>query len=473
MRLLNVSTLRLEEYKDSDLPPYAILSHTWLPEGEVAFADLQKAPVHDYLDTRLRGSANKIIDACSRAGKDGHEYMWIDTCCIDKSSSAELTESINSMYRWYKGAANCYAYLEDVNLAHMYTNDWHAGYKHPDGEGSDHKRFDLWSLAAIYGAIVNSRYFSRAWIVQEILASTNVEFCDRDWESIGTRASLAKEIEVATGIKPKYLNNWSKWAPRVSAATKFSWMARTSATREEDRVYALLGLTGQSMDVRYGDGESSEFMRLQRQIIESSDDESIFAWKSKQTQHSGLLAPDLDCFRDAGDIHLCTRKDTKHFPRGEYSMTNGILRFPVPLQKLYDKSGHNVCSRCSKCRNAPGPRITIPLNCWRQTAKGPGMINVELQMIDGEWQRVNCHRLSLSKPTGGMGLVGMLGGQVSWTTPIDIPQYRTTAEIGHVQRSSAVQLHKHRWRHRQQGVGLAGSLADCSRAFRRLPRLVP
>lgn len=109
MRLLNSRTLEPEDFSDeaSTVPKYAVLSHRWQRE-EVSLKEL------------LAGSGSqkvgwkKIQSCCKQAVEDGLEYIWIDTCCVDKTSSAELSESINSMYRWYQESEVCYAYLYDV-----------------------------------------------------------------------------------------------------------------------------------------------------------------------------------------------------------------------------------------------------------------------------------------------------------------------------------------------------------------------
>lgn len=109
MRLLDTSSFELREFWDNEIPLYAILSHTWEKE-EVSFQDMQSSRA-----TTKAGYA-KILGSCKQATLDGLKYIWIDTCCIDKSSSAELTEAINLMYRWYKNAHVCYAYLSDVSF---------------------------------------------------------------------------------------------------------------------------------------------------------------------------------------------------------------------------------------------------------------------------------------------------------------------------------------------------------------------
>jgi hypothetical protein len=107
MRLLVARTLRLVEFFEHDAPPYAILSHTW-GQDEVSFQDMQAQ------QAKKKQGYTKIKHCCEQALKDGLEYAWVDTCCIDKSSSAELSEAINSMFQWYAKSKVCYAYLSDI-----------------------------------------------------------------------------------------------------------------------------------------------------------------------------------------------------------------------------------------------------------------------------------------------------------------------------------------------------------------------
>ncbi|KAK1633606.1 heterokaryon incompatibility protein-domain-containing protein, partial [Colletotrichum phormii] len=226
-------------------PPYVILSHTW-NEDEVTFQDLDD-PDH----TKKRGYA-KIDGLCCLAAQNGYQWVWVDTCCIDKTSSAELSEAINSMYQWYKDASICYVYLEDV---------------HP---GDDPSSFD-----SQFG---NSRWFTRGWTLQELLAPRTVEFFDAAWRELGRRSSLAPKIESITSIPAYFLrfNPYSAFRD-TEIAVKMSWAARRQTMRVEDRAYSLLGIFDVSMPLLYGEGERA-FERLQIEIMKQSSDDSILAW---------------------------------------------------------------------------------------------------------------------------------------------------------------------------------------------------
>ncbi|KAK1676716.1 heterokaryon incompatibility protein-domain-containing protein, partial [Colletotrichum godetiae] len=241
MRLLNVETRKLREFVIS-VPEYAILSHTW-GDDEVTFQDLD-CPDH----TKKRGYT-KIDGFCCLAAKNGFEWVWVDTCCIDKTSSAELSEAINSMYRWYKDSQICYAYLEDIQ---------------PDD--------DLNGFDRQFG---NSRWFTRGWTLQELLAPPAVSFFNAAWKELGTRSSLAREIGSITSIPTDFLRD--RHVHRAKVAERMSWAARRQTTRVEDRAYSLLGIFDVNMPLLYGEAEKA-FERLQIEVMRQSSDDSILAW---------------------------------------------------------------------------------------------------------------------------------------------------------------------------------------------------
>lgn len=168
MRLLKTDTLELHGYFDDQIPPYAILSHRW-EDGEVTLQKLQSGE-----GPQMPGY-QKIVNCCAQAVTDGWDYVWIDTCCIDNTSSAELSEAINSMYRWYQKSQVCYAYLVDV----------------PDAT-TDHSRPE--------SLFQQSKWFTRGWTLQELLAPTFVEFYDQNWNEIGTKSSMRTLVQKITNI---------------------------------------------------------------------------------------------------------------------------------------------------------------------------------------------------------------------------------------------------------------------------------
>ncbi|KAI0651004.1 heterokaryon incompatibility protein-domain-containing protein [Trametes meyenii] len=261
---------------ECDRPPYAILSHCWLRpnESEVTFSDVQHwSPLRR---VQANDGWKKIKGACRAARKMGWKWIWIDTCCIDKSSSAELSEAIRSMFAWYRDAQVCLVYLNDV-------------------PGSEHKE-------VVDQCLRNSRWFKRGWTLQELVASQlDMVFLDQEWRSIGTREELADIIHEITGVDrwvlkviPEQSNSSDftgdagiqaqlKITKRVksihalSIAKRMSWARGRETGRPEDRAYSLMGIFGVSMPVLYGEGGVEAFRRLQLEICRRSPDHTLFA----------------------------------------------------------------------------------------------------------------------------------------------------------------------------------------------------
>jgi len=243
MRLLNTKTLELEDSPGEPPPRYAILSHTW-GDDEVVYEDM-RSPVRPGIESKAGWS--KITGACATARRDNHPYIWIDTCCIDKSSSAELSEAINSMFKWYEKATVCYAYLEDVQP----TREWTPSLR-------------------------KCRWFTRGWTLQELLAPKVVELFAANWSLIGKKNKMSKEISDVTGIEEKFLLGTSPMSS-ASIAKRMSWASKRQTSRKEDTAYSLLGIFGVNMPLLYGEGEKA-FRRLQEEIMKISHDQSLFAW---------------------------------------------------------------------------------------------------------------------------------------------------------------------------------------------------
>ncbi|KAN0089600.1 HET domain containing protein [Hyaloscypha variabilis] len=242
MHLLHSKTLELAEFTERGLPPYAILSHTWEDE-EVSFQEMQSRN-----STGKKGHA-KIRKCCDIAAAAGFEYVWVDTCCIDKTSSAELTEAINSMYLWYQKADVCYVYMADYH--------------------------GLTILGRPLPSFRDSRWFKRGWTLQELIAPECVIFYNSQWKNIGTKHSLKKEISEITDIQIEALLGAK--LEDFSVAQRMCWASRRETTRIEDEAYSLQGIFDVHMPMLYGEGGHA-FIRLQEEIIKRSTDHTIFAW---------------------------------------------------------------------------------------------------------------------------------------------------------------------------------------------------
>ncbi|KAI2634051.1 HET-domain-containing protein [Xylaria nigripes] len=299
MRLIDVKTLELKEFFHKH-PPYAILSHTWGSE-EVTFEEYLIATdrnqhAHAQTIKRKAGFA-KIMGACKRAQADGLQYVWCDTNCIDKRSSAELSEAINSMYAWYRDSVVCYAFLADVD--------------------------------ASPGSFAKSRWFTRGWTLQELLAPSKVIFFDGHWRVLGDRKELAKTICDVTRIHIGALNDRNT-IPEYSVAQRMSWAADRQTSRREDITYCLLGIFDINMPLLYGEGNKA-FLRLQQEIVKMTDDQSILAWDLSDPRcasGTGILAPSPAEFRSCGSI--VRDLEVKRTP---YSLTNLGISVTLPTIK--------------------------------------------------------------------------------------------------------------------------------------------
>lgn len=248
MRLLDATSFQLRSFEENAIPPYAILSHTW-GDDEVSFRDIGRR------DAASKAGYKKIEYVCADARRIGLEYVWVDTCCIDKTSSAELSEAINSMFRWYRMASYCYAYLVDVPDAPEISTAY-----------SEHPSPDF----------AGSRWFSRGWTLQELLAPEIVRFYSSGGRFLGSKLDLKKEISRITSIGEGYLTGASSlW--QASIAKRMSWASSRQTTRTEDLAYCLLGIFDISMPLLYGEGNKA-FIRLQEEIMRNSDDQSLFTW---------------------------------------------------------------------------------------------------------------------------------------------------------------------------------------------------
>ncbi|KAI0443500.1 heterokaryon incompatibility protein-domain-containing protein [Xylaria telfairii] len=365
MRLIHIPSMVIQEYQGEEVPPYAILSHTW-NEEEVSFSDFQ-----DGKGPSLKGY-QKIRSCCRQAVSDGLDAIWIDTCCIDKRSSAELSEAINSMFKWYQDAAICYAYLDDVD-------------SNPDDA----------SVPKLPDSFPESRWFTRGWTLQELLAPSAVVFYSKGWVRIGSRWDLADIIAETTQINIQFLETGD--FTDFSIAQRTSWASQRQTTRIEDQAYCLLGLFGVNMPLLYGEGEQA-FVRLQQEIMKESDDQTIFAWFSGPNYDlsGGLLASSPKLFADSG--HIVKSQQTRAV-YGPYAITNKGLQISLPLLKADTTSSMLIPSRRGNSVTTPSVLLTTAsrgniavLNC--QPSDNDELrvgLYIEEQQESGSYIRVNYH----------------------------------------------------------------------------------
>lgn len=307
MRLLEydeAGEIRLAPSSVNNLPQYAILSHTWgTVSEEVSFKEMVESA------DKGKPGYKKIQFCGDQARRDSLRFFWVDTCCIDKSSSSELQEAINSMFGWYKDAAVCHVFLTDLP---------------PDSP-----------------ALASCRWFTRGWTLQELLAPRKVEFYDAAWNHIGSKLDLIDAISTATRI-PKNVLSGRKTLPACSVSMRMSWSASRQTTRTEDIAYCLLGIFDVKMPLIYGEGRES-FRRLQEEIIKHNADLTIFAWDSPQRgladqEFLSIFSPSPAAFSSSSSV----RPFDDDF--AEFSVTNKGIMFsgdlPLRLLAWSGRDGH-------------------------------------------------------------------------------------------------------------------------------------
>lgn len=336
MWLIDTSTLTLTFHANTPSKSYIILSHTW-GDGEVTFQDLHQHRHHDGGHRQLakfkKTGFAKIQAVCSLAQARGFAYAWVDTCCIDKTSSAELTENINAMYRYYASSAFCFAYLCDLpplteDQKREEVNWWSDYDRYTNG-------YDHFAAPSTAETLRDCRWFSRGWTLQELIAPRYVEFYDADWDFRGSRDNWKGTLAEITGVNLSVLSH-ERSLDTVPVATRLSWAARRETSRQEDAAYCLLGLFGVYMPLIYGEGDNA-FLRLQEEICRMTNDLSLFAWKAsppagaeqrqQQQMFRGIFARSASEFAHCNRLHAAQSKGFT----GEFSITNKGLRFEQRL----------------------------------------------------------------------------------------------------------------------------------------------
>ncbi|KAI1302039.1 hypothetical protein F5Y03DRAFT_396698 [Xylaria venustula] len=309
MWLLNSCTWEMKEFiSHKQAPPYAILSHTWGDE-EISFREWQREPMDD---VGRKGGFTKIKYCCQQAASDGLEWIWVDT-------SAELSEAINSMFRWYENATICYAYLCDI---------------------SHDSEVDL----------AKARWVTRGWTLQELIAPPEIVFYSNTWQHLGTRSELSYHLATVTGIDEPFLTGRS--LDKASIAQRMSWAAKRKTAREEDIAYCLLGIFNVNMPLIYGEGPTA-FRRLQETLVrEYPYDHSLFAWGKVVERVSNFINTEVhNVWKTSGT------REIKHEPD---NIDDGLLGLFAESPTDFEHSGRIVIA----------PTAT---QFFSYTAKGPSV----------------------------------------------------------------------------------------------------
>ncbi|KAI0869252.1 HET-domain-containing protein [Hypoxylon argillaceum] len=333
MFLLNTATFELRYGDQANFKQgegYAILSHRWVGD-EINFQQLHDV-VAELRSGRTPSSTiqiDKIRGACKAARDLNFKWLWIDSCCIDKTNAVDLDETIRSMFKWYGGSKVCITYLSDVES---------TGGRGPSVFNSNERKGP-------------SLWFTRGWTLQELLAPSNMRIYNKNWDYIGTKIDHAEALSQITGIDAEYLTG-KKSFRAACVATKMSWMAGRTTTRVEDIAYSMLGIFDVHMNTRYSEGGEA-FMRLQQELLTASNlliDESLFAWRMPepdagakflgsrqeipwQAGEWGLLAASPEWFKYSGSVTLERAPDI-HRPPNDFKVARaGIIAFIPTIGK--------------------------------------------------------------------------------------------------------------------------------------------
>ena len=350
MRLLNTKKILPEAFPNPKIPwipDYAILSHRW-GKTEVSLQEILN-PSPELCDTV---GYQKVKRCCEQAASVGFDYVWIDTCCIDKTNSAELTEALNSMFHWYRNSQVCYSYLDDVPSS--------------DEPRAENSRFR------------ESRWFTRGWTLQELLAPLYVVFFGSDWTEIGTKSSLQEVISDVTGVDSQVL--LTNYGGEISVAQRMAWASKRETARVEDEAYCLMGFFGVNMPMLYGEGNNA-FIRLQLEIIKLSDDQSIFAWTGyNQKGGRGLLASSPKEFVNCSNV----RRYGDDSQTSVFSMTNKGLHIELPLISCGNPSEKNLFQAVLACQRKQGEQYPdrYPLGIYLQRDQGKHATNYVRVKVD-------------------------------------------------------------------------------------------
>lgn len=393
MRFLHTESFEFHSIDTLDsIASYAILSHRWgngnvevLYEDMLALTISAKTEPGRTLAALVHARTNdegdgkdfgKLKMCCEVARKDGFDFVWIDTCCIDQKSSAELSESINSMFELYSKSARCYAFLRDVPA------------------DDDTRAENSWFR--------KSEWFRRGWTLQELIAPRDLVFLNQTWTTIDSKTSLADIVQFVTNISHSVLSGHDSLED-ICAAQKMSWAAGRRTTKVEDRAYSLLGLFGVNMTTIYGEGKRA-FLRLQHEIMRQSADHSIFAWEHSyngnedddvgeydwENSDCGLLAPSPDQFMDSAGIFATSFSRfalewSISNPISEFRITNVGIRIELPLFRTRASGYYIAAVGCKKhdSLSPPSNHRTIGILIHEQ-ADGRYQRNRECGLVDAD-----------------------------------------------------------------------------------------
>ncbi|PMD33596.1 HET-domain-containing protein [Hyaloscypha variabilis F] len=279
-----------------DIPPYAILSHTWGDDDqEVAYEDLSKGV------GRSKAGYRKIRFCGEQAALDGLQYFWVDTCCIDKTNAVELQRSINSMFRWYKNATKCYVYFSDVSI--------------PEDKVENNSNLNVESVLRV------ARWFTRGWTLQELLAPSSVEFFSADYKRLGDKSSLEPLIHAITGILVEALRGYD--LKNFSVDERVSWVAKRETKHEEDIAYSLFGFFGIFLPLIYGEGREHALQRLREEVNRHAKNHELDELPKSGVENQGKLT-----LHEHNNLHPSSRFPARELRRDGFNLKYHLANVP-------------------------------------------------------------------------------------------------------------------------------------------------
>lgn len=305
MSLLNVHTFQLVKPGPIEAwPPYATVSHCRECQ-DVTIDDRHDVDTQDLNFDSQTAVPPWIIRACIEVRAFGVDLLWVATHCMGRSSRTEHSAAINSLFQIFQGAQICLVHLEDIEAPKN-------------------------SLEHLGQQIQQSRWAKRVWMLQELIASEDLQFYDAHWNPVGTKRSLLPILSRQLGIDAAVLED-SKCLLDFPVARRMSWASRLSTIRPEDFAYSLLGIFGVHLTIMYGEGGIAAFIRLQEEILKGTDDVTLFAWKSADDQkYRGAFAHSPSEFEHFGvqsrRIPLKMRGKIQKSPTGILICDSFILR---------------------------------------------------------------------------------------------------------------------------------------------------
>ncbi|KAI0556211.1 heterokaryon incompatibility protein-domain-containing protein [Xylaria curta] len=376
MRLLRAADLHFEVFEGGNVPRYAILSHRW-EKDEVSYQEIFEATksgeIPLYHPVQKKPGFQKIIHFSQRALTKGFEYIWVDTCCINKESSAELQEAINSMFLWYQNSGACFAYLSDVSTI---LDDANMPSNH--------------SQQISRSSFKESQWFTRGWTLQELLAPHHLIFFDQNWNECGTVDAANQEIYEVTGIDIKKVFSLSRakdtCLQELQVGQRISWAAHRETTRIEDRAYSLLGIFNISMPLLYGEGMRA-FQRLQEEIMQVDDDISILAWNCTTADAdfapNGLARWPNNFYRYR---ELIDGRDVL-FARHSLTMTQRGLQATLKIQRdPNDKTlAYIILANTIRSFSRETQYLVLPIMFLQDTPQRPHLKNDCVRFSDPMW----------------------------------------------------------------------------------------